>query len=73
MECLEVAGLKVVIRQPKRREVELQGRRRVGELARELGLNLEAVLFVRGEDILSRDQVVEEEDMVEVYSAISGG
>jgi len=73
VECLEVAGLKVVIRQPKRREVELQGRRRVVELARELGLNLEAVLFVRGEDILSRDQVVEEEDMVEVYSAISGG
>ena len=65
--------MKVVFRIPKRREVEVQGRRRVSDLARELGFNLESHLVIRGDSLLTRDAVVEDTDVIEVRPAISGG
>ena len=65
--------MKVRIRNPQRREVEVTGRRRVADLLRELGLNPEAHIVIRGGQLLTRDQWLEEDDEVEVVSAISGG
>lgn len=64
--------MKVIIRRP-RREVEILGSRRVRDLLRELQINPETVLVVRGQDLLTPDEVVRDEETVEVVSAISGG
>lgn len=65
--------MKVIIRNPKRREVELAGKRRVQEVLRELGLNPESVLIIRKGEMLTRDEMVDADDTIEILSAISGG
>ena len=65
--------MKVLIRNPQRRELELSGQRKVGQLIDELGLNPESVIVVRGEELLTRDDLLRENDAVEIISAISGG
>lgn len=64
--------MKVIIRRP-RREVEMSGSRRVRDLLQELQINPESVLVVRGEDLLTPDEVVKDEETIEVVPAISGG
>lgn len=63
----------MLLRHPERREVELSGRRRVGELLTELGLQPEAYLVIRGNRLLTRDAQLEETDTIEVRPVISGG
>ena len=65
--------VKVILRHPERREVVVEGRRRVGDLLRELGLQPEAYLVIRGKQLLTRDVQIEEADTVEVRPVISGG
>ena len=64
--------MKVVLRN-QGREVELSGRRRVRELLAELGVLPETVLVISGRDLLTIDEVVAEEDVVELRPVISGG
>ena len=64
--------MRVVLRN-QGREVELHGRRRVRELLTELGILPETVLVIRGRDLLTIDEVVAEEDVVELRPVISGG
>ena len=63
----------VVIRNPKHRQLELSGQRSVGQLIDELGLNPESVIVVRGNELLTHDELLRDTDAVEVISAISGG
>lgn len=65
--------MKVIIRNPQRRQVDIQGNRKVEAILKELGLNPESVLVVRGDDLLTRDVLVRDDETVEVISAISGG
>ena len=64
--------MKVVLRN-QGREVELRGRRRVRDLLAELGVLPETVLVIRGRDLLTIDEVVAEDDVVELRPVISGG
>jgi sulfur carrier protein len=64
--------MKVVFRN-QGREVELAGRRRVRELLQELGVLPETVLVIRGRELLTADEVVREEDVIELRPVISGG
>jgi sulfur carrier protein len=64
--------MKVILRNPNR-QVELTGRRRVGDLLKELGVLPDTVLVIRGKELLTADAVVAEEDVVEVRPVISGG
>lgn len=65
--------VRIIVRHPKRQELEIAGRRRVGDLLRELGLNPEAVLVIRGDTLLTRDALVSEDDIIEIRPVISGG
>ncbi len=65
--------MKVIVRHPQLRELQTNGVRTVQDLVRELGLNPETVLVIRGQDLLTRDVRLNEDDTVEVRSAISGG
>ena len=62
----------VVLRNPDR-EVRLTGRRRVRELLQELKVIPETVLVIRDKELLTSDQVVGEDDVIEVRPVISGG
>jgi len=64
--------MRVILRN-QGKEVELSGRRRVKELLAELGLLPETVLVIRGRDLLTIDEVVREDDVVELRPVISGG
>ncbi len=64
--------MKVILRNP-RREVELTGRRRVKDLLKEFDILPDTVLVIRGDELLTADQVVGENDEVEIRPAISGG
>lgn len=63
----------VIIRNPVRRELQLQGSRRVKQLLKELDLNPESHIVIRGESLLTGDEILRDEDRVEILSAISGG
>ncbi len=64
--------MKVVLRN-QGREVELSGRRRVRELLAELGVLPDTVLVIRGRDLLTIDEIVADDDVVELRPVISGG
>lgn len=65
--------VKVILRHPRRREVEVHGRQRVEELLRELNVHPDTVLVIRGGELLTRDVVLSEDDLIEVRPVISGG
>jgi sulfur carrier protein len=64
--------MRVILRN-QAREVEMAGRRRVRELLADLGVLPETVLVIRGRELLTADEVVREDDVVEVRPVISGG
>jgi len=65
--------MKVVLRTPEREERELKGPKRVREVLEELGIVPEGVIVARGEELLTLDDEVTDEDTLEVISAVSGG
>jgi len=67
-----LASMRVVLRN-QGREVEIAGRRRVKELLAELGVLPETVLVIRGRELLTIDEVVREDDVIELRPVISGG
>ena len=63
----------IVMRAPKRQEIELAGRRLVSDALREVGVAPETVLVIKGSQLLTRDAWLEEGDRVEVRPVMSGG
>jgi sulfur carrier protein len=64
--------VKVLLRNP-RREVDVQGPKRVQALLAELGVNRESVLVIRGDTLVTHDVLLEDADVVEVRPVTSGG
>ena len=64
--------MKVRLRNP-RRDVEITGPLRVDALLRDLGINRESVLVIRGDTLVTGDVVLDDADEVEVRPVISGG
>jgi sulfur carrier protein len=64
--------VKVMLRNP-RREVEVAGNRRVKDVLRELEILPETVLVIRGDELITADQVVAEADTIELRPVMSGG
>ena len=65
--------MRVVLRNPRRREIQIAGNRQVLAILEELGLNPESVVVVQGGALLTRDAYVADDGEIEVISAISGG
>ena len=70
----EAEGLsaRIVLRNP-RREVEVRGNRRVKDILRELDIVPETVLVIRGDDLMTADQIVADGDTIEFRPVMSGG
>ncbi|WP_447974315.1 MoaD/ThiS family protein [Nitrospira sp. Kam-Ns4a] len=64
--------MKVRLSHPDR-DVEVKGPKRAGELLRELNLIPEAHLVIRGDDLVTEDEWLRDDDRVEVRPVISGG
>ena len=64
--------MKVILRNP-RREVEVAGGRRVKDVLRELDVLPETVLVIRGDELITADQVVRDADTIELRPVMSGG
>jgi len=64
--------MKVVLRNP-RREVEVAGNRRVKEVLKDLDILPESVLVIRGDDLVTADQMLRDDDVIELRPVMSGG
>ena len=64
--------MKILLRNP-RREVEVRGGRRVKDILRELDILPETVLVIRGDTMVTADQVVADNDVIELRPVMSGG
>ena len=64
--------MKVILRNP-RREVEVAGGRRVKDVLRELDILPETVLVIRGDELITADQLVRDADTIELRPVMSGG
>jgi len=62
----------VVLRNP-RRAVDVAGNRRVKDVLRELQIIPETVLVIRGDDLITTDQMVRDGDVIELRPVMSGG
>jgi sulfur carrier protein len=59
--------------EPQGKELTVAGRRRVGDVIRQLGIVAGTVMVIRGDDLLTDDDVVEDGDAIELRAVISGG
>ena len=66
------AFMRVLLQHPKR-ETEIKGPRTVGQLLKRLNLLPEAVLVLRGDELVTEDEALKEEDTIEIRPVISGG
>ena len=64
--------MKVILRNP-RREVAVDGKRRVKDLLVELDILPSTVLVIRDNELLTGDAVVGGDDVLEVRPVMSGG
>ena len=64
--------MKVHLSHPTR-EIELKGPKPVSEIFKALNLIPEAFLVIRGQDLMTEDEMVADGDIIEVRPVISGG
>ena len=64
--------MKVVLRNP-RREVEIPGGRRVRDVLKDLAVVPESVIVIRGDTLITADQLVDDTDTIELRPVMSGG
>lgn len=64
--------MKVLLNHPVR-EVDVKGPRRVKDLLKELNLLPETVLVVRGDELVTEDDMLRDDDRIEIRPVMSGG
>jgi sulfur carrier protein len=64
--------MKVTVHHPKK-SLEIKGPKRVSGLLKELGVVPETVLVIRGDELVTEDETLRDEDVVEIRPVISGG
>ena len=55
------------------RTVEIQGPKRAKDVLRELSLVVEAHLVIRGDELVTEDEMLFDKDQIEIMPVISGG
>ncbi|RMH08290.1 MAG: thiamine biosynthesis protein ThiS [Nitrospirae bacterium] len=64
--------MKVHLSHPEK-TLEIQGPLSVGSLLERLHLTPEAYLVIRGDELVTEDEMLQDSDSVEIRSVISGG
>ncbi len=55
------------------RTVDIKGPKRAKEVLRELNLVVEAYLVIRGDELVTEDEMLADKDRIEIRPVISGG
>jgi len=55
------------------RSIEIKGPKRAKDLLRELSLLAEAHLVIRGDELVTEDEMLSDKDQIEIRPVISGG
>jgi len=55
------------------RTVDVKGPKKVKDLLRELNLVVEAHLVIRGDELVTEDEILYDKDQIEIRPVISGG
>lgn len=55
------------------RSVEIKGPKKARDLLRELNLVVEAHLVIRGDELVTEDEMLYDKDQIEIRPVISGG
>lgn len=58
---------------PQHKQVELSGRRRVGDILKALNLIPGTVMVIRGDELVTDQEMIEADDQIEIRNVISGG
>ncbi|MFI5367244.1 MAG: thiamine biosynthesis protein ThiS [Candidatus Binatia bacterium] len=58
---------------PQHKQIEIEGRRRVAEVLRQLDLLPGTVMVIRGDELLTDREFIEADEVVEIRNVISGG
>ena len=58
---------------PQRKQIELQGRRRVADILQQLSLLPGTVMVIRGDELVTDQDMIDAEDSIEIRNVISGG
>lgn len=64
--------MRVKLRNPDR-DLEVSGDRKVREILAELAIDADTVLVIRDHELLTREDRVAEQDLLEIRPVISGG
>ena len=67
-----MGNMKIHLSHPVR-NMELKGPKRVKDIFKELDLIPEAFLVIRGQDLMTEDEMVRDEEAIEIRPVISGG
>ncbi len=59
--------------EPQGKLLTVSGRRRVGDLVQSLGILAGTVMVIRGDELLTDDEFVDDTDTIELRAVISGG
>ena len=65
--------MKATIRNPIRRELDIDGSLKVHQLLAQLNLNPESHIVIRNEELLTSQDIIRDDEVIEIVSAISGG
>jgi len=58
---------------PQRKLVEIEGRRSVRDVLKALGLLPGTVMVIRGDELVTEQEMIEADDTLEIRNVISGG
>lgn len=64
--------MRVQLNHPSR-SIEIRGPKRAKDLLRELNLLTEAYLVIRGDELVTEDEMLSDKDHIEIRPVISGG
>ena len=64
--------MRVLLRNPKR-ELDIRAPKNVGQLLRELEVLPESVLVIRNDTLVTHDERLHDDDVVEIRPVMSGG
>ncbi len=67
-----ISDMRVVLRHPERQH-DIRGPKLAAQLLRELQLLPEAFLVIRGDELVTEDEILQDTDSVEIRPVISGG
>ena len=58
---------------PQRKQIELQGRRRVADILQQLNLLPGTVMVIRGSELVTDQDMIDADESIEIRNVISGG